>query len=71
MFYVYVSCFRATARVVNGTVTEIKNSCALKITYSSASTKTANSHIKDNNKLHIRPDTHAVYAASPWSKTEN
>jgi len=25
--------------------------CALRITYSSASTKTANSHIKDNNKL--------------------
>ena len=33
--------------------------------YSSALTKTANSHVKDNNNLHIPPDTHAVYAASP------
>ena len=37
---------------------------------SNTSTKTANSHIKDNGKLHIRPDTQDVYAASPGSKSE-
>ena len=52
------------------TVTEIKEASALRITYTSASTETAYSH-KDNNKLHIQPDMHAVYAASPGRKSEN
>ena len=48
----------------------MKIACTLRITYSSASTKTANSHIKDNNKLHIWPDPHAVYVPGASLKIE-
>ena len=42
----------------------MKEAYALRITYSSASTKTDNSHT-GNNKLHIQLDTHTVlYACS-------